>query len=65
MTRSLTMIDYRAGVWTAQKLGDETAKDWRGEGPDLPLRVSKVAEVVESVVGRGRKAAEPRPSAWH
>ena len=30
----------------------ERAQDWWGEAPDLPLRVSKAAEVVEYVVAR-------------
>jgi hypothetical protein len=30
----------------------ERAQDWWGEAPDLPLRLSKAAEVVESVEGR-------------
>ena len=41
----------------------ETAQDWWGEAPDLPFRVSKAAEVVESVIGRVGKPPSRGPGA--
>jgi hypothetical protein len=40
----------------------EMAQDWWGEAPDLPLRTSKAAEVVESVVRRAGKPPSRGPA---
>ena len=40
----------------------EMAQDWWGEAPDLPLRTSKAAEVVESVVRRAGKPPNRGPA---
>jgi hypothetical protein len=40
----------------------EGAQDWWGEAPDLPLRLSKAAKVVESVVARAAKPPSRGPA---
>ena len=40
----------------------EIVRDWWGEAPDLPVSVSKAAEVVESVLGRAGKPPSRGPA---